>query len=88
MVTEPLLSISYAIVGVLFGVLIIILGWLGNRVMNKLDFLSENILHVSHSLNTKTNEQDMRITRIETLLEVEQTNELFGKSLNSFNGTQ
>lgn len=60
-----LLTIASSLVATLFGLLILILGWLGNKTYNKLDEISGNLIKMAGELHTRINGIDRRLIRVE-----------------------
>ena len=67
---NTVISIALSLVGALFGLLTLIVGWLGNKIFNKLDEVSTGINRVSAELHTRINGLDTRLTRVEAVEEV------------------
>jgi hypothetical protein len=72
-----LLMVASSIVATLFGLLVTIIGWLGNKFYAKLDEISKNLvvmageLHdringLDHQMQERINGLDRRVTRVET----------------------
>lgn len=72
-----LLTISASLVATLFGVLIGVLSWIGNKVYSKLEQLAESVqtikddLHgritsLSELVNARINQLDVRMVKLET----------------------
>ena len=64
-----LLAISASLVATLFGVLVTVLGWLGNKFYVKLDEISKNLVDMAGELHDRINGLDRRITKVETQCE-------------------
>lgn len=71
-----LVSIALGVIAGLFGVLMAVLGWLGNRIYNKLDEVAKSIAamydrvgEVKDELHDRITGIDKRVTRIETMEE-------------------
>lgn len=58
-----------SLVGVLFGFLIALLAWMGNKVYNKLDEMSASMRNIETDLHERITQVDKRVVRIETHLE-------------------
>lgn len=50
----------------LFGLLVALLGWIGNKVYQKLDEISKNLVAMAGELHGRINRLDRRVTRVET----------------------
>jgi biopolymer transport protein ExbB/TolQ len=61
-----LLSIAASLVATLFGLLVAIIGWLGNKFYSKLDEISKNLITMAGELHTRINGIDRRLVRVET----------------------
>ena len=64
-----LLAISASLVATLFGVLVTVLGWLGNKFYAKLDEISKNLVDMAGELHDRINGLDRRVTKVETRCE-------------------
>lgn len=64
-----LLAISASLVATLFGVLVTVLGWLGNKFYAKLDEISKNLVDMAGELHDRINGLDRRVTKVETQCE-------------------
>lgn len=61
-----LLTIAASLVATLFGLLVAILGWLGNKIYTKLDEMSSTMHGIAGDLHDRINGLDKRITVVET----------------------
>ena len=61
-----MLSIAFAIIAAMFGVLCAVLGWLGNRIYNKVDEMSKSLNAMAGELHARINGIDRRVTIVET----------------------
>lgn len=67
MMTETqLLAIAASLVATLFGLLVALLGWLGNKFYSKLDEISKNLVLMAGELHERINGLDRRVTVVET----------------------
>lgn len=66
MTETMLLTIASSLVAALFGLLVMVLGWLGSRVYTKLDEISSNLVKMAGELHTRINGLDRRLVRVET----------------------
>lgn len=64
-----LLTIACMLVATLFGILVAIIGWLGNKFYTKLDEISKNLVTMAGELHDQINELDRRTTVLETKIE-------------------
>ena len=60
------LSILLSLVGGLIGILILIIGWLGNKFYLKLEEIANNLLLMANELHSRINRIDRRLVRVET----------------------
>lgn len=66
MTETQLLAIAASIVATLFGLLVAIIGWLGNKFYSKLDEISKNLVLMASELHERINGLDRRVTVVET----------------------
>lgn len=67
MITEKwVITTLLALVAVLFSVLVLMLGWLGNKVYTKLGELSKTMHKVESDVHGRISQLDRRVTRVET----------------------
>jgi uncharacterized protein YoxC len=64
-----LLNIALVVVGTLFTVLMAIIGWIGNKIYNKLEDVEKQITQIEKELHEKILVLDRRVTRLEALTE-------------------
>ena len=64
-----LLAIAASLVATLFGVLVTIIGWLGNKFYTKLDEISRNLIAMAGELHDRINGLDKRLVRVETTID-------------------
>lgn len=62
-----LLAIALSVIAALFGILILILGWIGGRLYNKLDEVVVNLQSMAAELHDRITGIDKRVTKIETI---------------------
>ncbi len=55
-----------ALIGLLVAVLVAMLGWLGSRIIVRLDLMVDRLNQVAGELHTRINGLDTRLTRVET----------------------
>ena len=70
---ETLFSLSLSLVGALFGVLTLIVGWIGSNVIKRLDILAEKLTAVAGELHDRINNLDTRLVRVETRIDQNQS---------------
>ena len=61
-----ILAIASSLVATLFGLLVLIVGWLGNKLYNKLDEMSKNLTLMAGELHDRINTIDRRLLIVET----------------------
>lgn len=66
---SQLLTLALALVAAMFGILVAILGWLGNKFYTKLDEISSNLVKMAGELHTRINSLDSRLIKVETILD-------------------
>lgn len=64
-----LLTLAATLVATMFGLLVAILGWLGNKFYSKLDEISANLVKMAGELHTRINSLDNRLIKVETILD-------------------
>ena len=63
-----LLNLALAMVGALMSILMATIGWIGSKIYNKLDSLSEKIDGLEREVHDKILVLDRRVTRLEAKL--------------------
>lgn len=66
MTETMLLTIASSLVATLFGLLVLIVGWLGNKLYSKLDEMSRNLVAMAGELHDRINGLDRRLIVVET----------------------
>ena len=61
-----MLTIASSLVATLFGLLVLICGWLGNKLYSKLDEMSRNLQSMAGELHERINGIDRRLVKVET----------------------
>ncbi len=69
MTETQLLTIAAALVATLFGVLVAVLGWMGNKIYEKLNEMASTMTEIAGDLHGRINGIDGRLVRVETKLE-------------------
>ena len=64
-----LLNVALVVVGTLFSLLMAIIGWMGNKIYNKLEDVEKQITAIEKELHEKILVLDRRVTRLEALTE-------------------
>lgn len=63
--TISLLTLASTLVAALFGVLIAILGWMGNKMYDKLNEMANSMRMIEKDLHGQISSLDRRVTRLE-----------------------
>lgn len=63
-------TIVSSLLGVLFGVLLLLLAWIGNRVHTRLDEISKSLGAIERDLRNDLISLDRRVTRTESHLSI------------------
>ena len=66
MTETAMLTIASSLVATLFGLLVLIVGWLGNKLYSKLDEMARSLQRVAGELHTRINDIDKRLVKVET----------------------
>lgn len=61
-----LVTMALSLVATLFALLVLVLGWLGNKTYGKLEEISANLVKMAGELHEKINSHDRRLTVLET----------------------
>lgn len=67
MTDQAFIALSLSLVGTFFGLLVAVLGWMGNKIYGKLEEMNFSLNKLDHDLTAKVHEIDKRITRLETV---------------------
>lgn len=62
-----IITIATSLVAVFFGLLVAVLGWIGNKIYTSLEGVSRNLRDMEKELMLKLTDMDRRITRIESV---------------------
>lgn len=60
-----LLTVASGLVATLFGLLMLVLGWLGNKLYDKVSDMSETMGRIEGTLHKRISEIDRRVTALE-----------------------
>jgi uncharacterized protein YoxC len=60
-----IITILLSLVATFFGLLVVILGWIGNKVYGKLDDMARTMHNIETDLHGKIGILDRRVTRVE-----------------------
>lgn len=69
MTETQMLTLAAALVAAMFGLLMTVIGWMGNRAVNSIDQMRDKLNEVAGELHTRINGIDSRLVRVETKLE-------------------
>lgn len=69
MTETTMLILASSLVATLFGLLVAIIGWLGNKFYTKLDEISKNLIAMAGELHERINGIDRRLVRVETTID-------------------
>ena len=64
------LAIAISLIGGLFGILILLLGWLGSKIYAKMEEIGRDLKSMASELHTRITGLDNRLTRIEAVEEL------------------
>lgn len=66
-----MLTLAGALVAAVFGVLLAVLGWIGNKLHAKLEAITSTLDRIAGDLHERISGLDRRITRVETICEAD-----------------
>ena len=69
MTETTMLVVASSLVATLFGLLVAIIGWLGNKFYATLDEISKNLITMAGELHERINGIDRRLVRVETTID-------------------
>lgn len=69
MTEAMMLTVAASLVAALFGLLVAVLGWIGNKIYSKLEELNDTLHRVEGDLHEKINSIDQRVIWIEANIE-------------------
>ncbi|RPJ30423.1 MAG: hypothetical protein EHM17_00220 [Verrucomicrobiaceae bacterium] len=67
MTDQAFTALMLSLVGTFFGLLVAVLGWMGNKIYLKLEEVNLNLGKLDRDLTTKVHEIDKRVTRLESI---------------------
>lgn len=70
--SSTLLTIALSLVAALFGVLSVVIGWVGSRVVGKQDEMIGKLDAVKDELHSRITNMGMRLVKVETKLGIHQ----------------
>jgi predicted PurR-regulated permease PerM len=66
---NTMLTVAASLVATLFGLLVMLVGYMGSSIISELKAMREKLNEVASELHARITGLDMRITRIETKIE-------------------
>lgn len=60
-----LLTLAFSLIAVFFGLLMAIIGWMGNKLYNKVDEITKTLQDISAELHNRITDIDKRLTSVE-----------------------
>jgi cell division protein FtsB len=69
MTETQLVNTGAWIIATLFGILVILLGWLGNKIFHVLEQMNARMAEFSETLHGRITDLDRRVTRVEAAVE-------------------
>ena len=75
MTETAMLTIASSLVATLFGLLVLIVGWLGSKLYSKLDEMSCSLQRMGGELHKRINAIDNRLVKVETSCDINHTEE-------------
>lgn len=70
MTETAMLAIAASLVATLFGILVLIVGWIGNKLYSKLDEMARALTQLGDTLHTRINAINTRLVRVETSCDI------------------
>lgn len=67
MTDQAFTALMLSLVGTFFGLLVAVLGWMGNKIYLKLEEVNLNLGRLDRDLTTKVHDIDKRVTRLEAV---------------------
>lgn len=65
MEVQDFTAILLSLVSTLFGLLVAVFGWVGNKIYTKLDQVNDNLIKIDKDMTSKLSEIDKRVTKLE-----------------------
>lgn len=62
-----MLTIALGLISAFFGLLMTVIGWVGNKLYNKVDEMAKNLQEMASELHDRITGIDKRVTRIEAV---------------------
>ena len=63
---EFVVIVLMSLIATLFGLLIAVLGWMGNKVYGKISEMASSMHNIERDLHGRISDLDRRVTRVET----------------------
>lgn len=67
MTDQAFTALMLSLVGTFFGLLVAVLGWMGNKIYLKLEEVNLNLGKLDRDLTARVHEIDKRVTRLEAV---------------------
>ena len=67
MTDQAFTALMLSLVGTFFGLLVAVLGWMGNKIYLKLEEVNLNLGKLDRDLTAKVHDIDKRVTRLEAV---------------------
>lgn len=65
MTDHSLTALLLSLVGTLFGLLVAVLSWIGNKIYTKLDQVNDNLVKIDKDMTNRLSDIDKRVTKLE-----------------------
>lgn len=65
--TLAFFNIALSVVAALFGILTVVLGWMGNKLYEKLESLNTTLHHMENEVHTRISKLESRVLKLEVL---------------------
>lgn len=66
-----IIAILLSLVATLFGILVLMMGWMGNKAYTKLGEIASAMRNIESDLHGRISQLDRRVTRVETKCNIE-----------------
>ena len=67
MTDQAFTALMLSLVGTFFGLLVAVLGWIGNKIYSKLDEMNSSLTKLDRDLTLRMHDIDKRVSKIETV---------------------
>jgi len=75
MTDQVFTALMLSLVGTFFGLLVAVLGWIGNKIYSKLDEMNSSLTRLDRDLTLRMHDIDKRVARLETVRPLLKTKE-------------